>query len=478
MKRFTEYLNEDFDPAIFNADGSISITDPTVMDAINSNLEVSTSCSFRTPYNALEEIRKMLAYYKIFLPKSMFLDQNHGNDVFEVSQFGNKMGMNNQGEVVTASDSPLFVYFEWSLNEKGMYEVFAALVNQEELDEILADYDAEVESDEDLQEQHSMGKASKMLYKVVNQVKSQKQRDDVDSYIEHEKQGKTFTQVNEASSEKLSKYLDKVNKLNRKELKARGQSPTIAADKVMKKYGSKTKNVKVAATEEVMPDLKKKMGAKKVSLSNMMRKEETLEEKAKWRKGKPANPVSVNPRNDVLKPVPGKKMRSGIGTWLDDGKKKTPVQGYANEPDRKGKMAGPRKGAVLPEETVNEIADTPKGKEAVRLAIHRADATAVDSAINPPRSKKGKREAKNAMKTIDRGIAVHKKKGGVLDNYLKRSYGIKESEDKPPFEPTEKPSTPYKNKAAKAKQLARAAMEQIKKGKEEKKRLRKSLREK
>jgi len=77
-------------------------------------------------------------------------------------------------------------------------------------------------------------------------------------------------------------------------------------------------------------------------------------------------------------------------------------------------------------EELDEIADTKRGKEAVRLAVHRADATAVDSAINPPRSKKGKREAKNAMKTIDRGIAVHKKQGGVLDSYLKRAYSVKE----------------------------------------------------
>lgn len=223
MKRFTEYLNEDFDPAIFNADGGVSINDPTVMDAINSNLEMATSCAYRTPYNALEEIRKMLAYYKIFLPKGVFLDQNHGNDVFEVSQFGEKMGMNNSGEVVSASDSPLFVYFEWTLNEKGMHDTFACLCTQDELDEILADYEAEAADDEtELQEQHSVGKLSKMLYKVVNQTKAAKQSDDVDSLINHEKQGKTFTQVN----------------------------------------------------EKVMPDLNKKLGSKKVTLANQMRKED------------------------------------------------------------------------------------------------------------------------------------------------------------------------------------------------------------
>jgi len=226
MKRFTEYLNEDFDPAIFNAEGGISITDPSVIDAINSNLEMSTGCDCRTPYIALEEVRKVLAYYKIFLPKSVFLDQNHGNDVFEVSQFGEKTGMNNQGEVVTADNYPLFVYFEWSLNEKGLYDTFASIVDQNELDEILSDYDSEVESNDDLQEEHSMGSHSKMLYRLVNKMKSEKQSDDVDSYIEHEKQGKTFTQMN----------------------------------------------------EEPMPDLKKKMGAKKVTLPNMMKKEETINE--------------------------------------------------------------------------------------------------------------------------------------------------------------------------------------------------------
>ncbi len=224
MKRFSEYIiNEDFDPAIYNADGSISIDDPTVVDAINSNLEVSTSNDFRTPYNALEEVRKVLAYYKIFLPKGVFLDQNHGNDVFEISQFGEKMGMNNQGEVVNAPDSSLFVYFEWSLNENGMYDVFASVVNDEDLEEIMADYESEVEDDEeDLNE--SIAHKTKMLYKVINQVKAEKQSDDVDEYIEHEKEGKTFTQMNEMP----------------------------------------------------MPDLAKKIPKKKVSLSNMMKKENKI----------------------------------------------------------------------------------------------------------------------------------------------------------------------------------------------------------
>lgn len=349
MKRFTEYLNEDFDPAIYNSDGAISIKDPTVLDAINSNLEVSTSCVFRTPYNALEEVRKVLAYYKIFLPKGIFLDQNHGNDVFEVSQFGEKMGMNNDGEVVTASDSSLFVYFEWSLGENGMYDIFAALVDQEELDEILADFDAETQDDEtDLQEEMtSIGKVSKMLYKAVNQSKAAKQKSDVEEYIEHEKQGKTFTQQ---------------------------------------------------CDEEAMPDLKKKMGAKKVTLPNMMRKEENINEVS--RKAATSayaaadDPDYYHPKADKIlghikrkfgskaasdaethayadhfgrgTPSPGKdSLSGGLRQYLDDkltksGKiPKGTQKAMKNRMDPKKwqgygrKVGGPKK--QLPEETINEV---------------------------------------------------------------------------------------------------------------------------
>ena len=224
MNRILKHLYEDFDPAIYNSDGNISINDSEVVDAINANLEASTSCSCRTPYISLEEIRKVLAYYKIFLPKSGFLDQNHGYDVFEISQFGEKMGMNNNGEVVSASDSPLFLYFEWSMNERGMYDTFASVVNQEELDEILADYEAEIEDDEtDLQEErHSAAHLSKTMYALINKKMAEKQEEDVEDYEEHEKQGKTFTQVN----------------------------------------------------EKVMPDLNKKMGSKKVTLRNRMQIDE------------------------------------------------------------------------------------------------------------------------------------------------------------------------------------------------------------
>lgn len=283
MKRFTEYLNEDFDPAIYNSDGGISIEDPSVVDAINSNLEVATACACRTPYNSLEEIRKVLAYYKIFLPKSIFLDQTDGNDVFEISQFGEKTGMNNQGEVVTANDSSLFVYFEWSVNERGMFDTFACICNQQELDDVLADFDSETGDD---------------------------------------------------------------------------------------------------LSEQAMPDLKKKMGAKKVTLPNMMRKEEN--ETLPWReKGQKAEGESKTPEGESA------RRRKKIT-------KKLARKGMAN------------KNRYVKEETLDEIANTKKGKMVLKRVIDKAfkkyynaygdetDARAEVQNKRTPESRKGAEDAKAA----------------------------------------------------------------------------------
>lgn len=352
MKRFTEYLNEDFDPAIYNSDGGISIEDPTVVDAINSNLEVATACSYRTPYNSLEEIRKVLAYYKIFLPKSIFLDQTDGNDVFEISQFGEKTGMNNQGEVVTANDSSLFVYFEWSVNERGMFDTFACICNQEELDDILADFDSETGDD-------------------IN--------------------------------------------------------------------------------EQAMPDLKKKMGAKKVTLPNMMRKEETKDSLSGGLK-----------RTDLgLSDKLNKKGKLSRKTqkWM-----KTLAHGSGTLYSRSlGKPKG-----HLPEETINEIADTKKGKIVLKKVIDKAfkkyyDAYDSETDARAEVQKKRTPESREAASDA-RAVKIKAKDRVVKFQQYADKKKLKENKDVPwdTKEGDDKPSTPYTNPRAKAKQLARAAAKKAK----------------
>ena len=250
MKSFREFINEEMMPFAQTEKGFVGVDNGPVRDNINLILANVTSSSYATPYHALEVIRKAVVPFHISLPATNFLDGDSGHEVFNIEQFGEKVGMTNSGDVVTKDSSPYYLYFEYSMNGRGSFDIFSEIVNTDELEEILADVEDEMEEgDEDYYDDEEDAEDSYDTYKAKNQVN---------------------------------------------------------------------------------------------------------------------------------------------------------------------------------EEQLEEIADTPRGKEAVRLAVHRADATVVDSAINPPRSKKGKREAKNAMNTINRGIAVHKKQGGVLDNYLKRAYGIKE----------------------------------------------------
>lgn len=158
---------EDFDPSTNVEGGSIDINDEAVVDAINRNISSVTASACVTPYVALEKVRKILAYYKIFLPQTVFLEGDEGNEVFEINQFGEKFGVTNDGEFKEKNSDGLYLYFEWMTNDDGMIDIFSEIVDEEELDEILADFDDEAEEDENddsdgAEPSHDMYKASNM----------------------------------------------------------------------------------------------------------------------------------------------------------------------------------------------------------------------------------------------------------------------------------------------------------------------------
>lgn len=159
-------IAEDFDPSINVEGGSIDLSDSAVVDAANRYIANITSKACVTPYIALEKIRKILSYYKVFLPQTAFLEGDEGNEVFDVSQFGEKYGMTNDGVVKEKNDDGMYVYFEWMMNDEGLFEVFCEIVNAEELDEILADFEEEAEDDES--EDSDGAEPSHDMYKAAN----------------------------------------------------------------------------------------------------------------------------------------------------------------------------------------------------------------------------------------------------------------------------------------------------------------------
>lgn len=155
MKSFKEFMKEETMPFAGTDQGFVGIEDPAVRDNLNQLLAGVTHDKFITPYIALERVAKALANYHIFIPKHSFLEGDSGMLTFPINQFGGKMGMQNDGEVVTTPASDFTIFFEYRMGDCGMFDVFCEVVNEEELAELLADVEAELNDeteDEELDE--------------------------------------------------------------------------------------------------------------------------------------------------------------------------------------------------------------------------------------------------------------------------------------------------------------------------------------
>ena len=152
MKSFKNFINEETMPYAVTGKGIIDINDSAVRDGLNGQISGITNGKFLTPYIALERVSKALANFHIFLPKYTFMEGDSGSAVFDCNQFGLKMGQTDDGQVVTANDNKLFVFFEYRMSDCGMFDVFCEIVDETDLDEILADLEAEL-NDEGTEEE-------------------------------------------------------------------------------------------------------------------------------------------------------------------------------------------------------------------------------------------------------------------------------------------------------------------------------------
>jgi hypothetical protein len=209
-----ENVEEDFDTSINVEGGSIDINDDAVLDAVNRKLAGLTTKSCITPYIKLQKIRELLAYYNIFLPQTVFLEGDDGNEVFEISQFGEKIGMDNQGVVKKKNSDGLYLYFEWVTNDSGMIDVFAEVVDKEDLEELLSDFKDEYDDGDD-DEDSDGAETSFDTYKASNMNEETVNEDDMDLFDDDDKPKK---------KEKKAKAF--VHKTSGKEIKSVGKAPS------------------------------------------------------------------------------------------------------------------------------------------------------------------------------------------------------------------------------------------------------------
>lgn len=147
MKSFRNYISEEVLPSVQVADGGLDIEKPAVRAAINAAIAGVVSQPAVTPYVVFNRLSKLLAQYHIVLPKR-FLEGDKGVEVFEIRQFGHRMGMTDSGEFVNQVPSTHYLFLQYGIITPmgvtyakplvgGMFRVTARLVDKEELDRLL-----------------------------------------------------------------------------------------------------------------------------------------------------------------------------------------------------------------------------------------------------------------------------------------------------------------------------------------------------
>ena len=140
MKTFKTLINElSLVPVVSLDKNTADCAKPETRNEINKNLRAVTAQGFANPYMALERVRKVLSGYGIELPQVQFHDEPMAVKVFPISQFGAKSGeaISTTGIIVPPtgeSGADYFVYFVFSPSSNGVYDAFAAVVDQEALE--------------------------------------------------------------------------------------------------------------------------------------------------------------------------------------------------------------------------------------------------------------------------------------------------------------------------------------------------------
>ncbi len=154
---FRKYLEENtkdvsYDVVKLGYD-SKGIDNDTTRQTINSSLTKATAHAFLTPYIGYGIVCRILAYAGIILPQYIFLDKEEAETVFDCAQYGQQTGLvktdvfgDKPYELQVPPDTGDYsVYFHYAMNPKGCYDIYAQVVDAEELAKLLA---ADEEMDE------------------------------------------------------------------------------------------------------------------------------------------------------------------------------------------------------------------------------------------------------------------------------------------------------------------------------------------
>ena len=158
MKTFREHLNEEVAIGAL-ASGGIDIERDAIRDEINGILAGIAARPCVTPYASLNKVRKALAYFHIHLPKKVYLEGRHGIEVWEVNQFGIKMGVTDTGEWINHVPAKYYLFFHYHLMG-SMYYLQAKIVDEKELESKISYAEGMVAEETDAATRQAVTKAA------------------------------------------------------------------------------------------------------------------------------------------------------------------------------------------------------------------------------------------------------------------------------------------------------------------------------
>jgi hypothetical protein len=143
MKKFRELFVEcgcGHMPVISLSKVMVNLETPGTRDEINRNIAAELSRDFSEPFGAWMKISKVLSMYNIYLPKLDYDDKRFGEKIVALQQFGDRWGMKVDGTNTPPHmpEAPNhYLYFVYGIDSSGFYKAFAAVTDEEELNNLV-----------------------------------------------------------------------------------------------------------------------------------------------------------------------------------------------------------------------------------------------------------------------------------------------------------------------------------------------------
>lgn len=131
-------------PVVSLSKDAVDLNKPETRNEINRNLAAVLSGEFVNPYSGWLRVQKVLDMYSINLPKIIFANEEDGEEIVELQQFGDRWGATIDGKITGpggTGEHQCFLYYSYEISDNGFYDTIAVVVDESKLNDLLSDED-------------------------------------------------------------------------------------------------------------------------------------------------------------------------------------------------------------------------------------------------------------------------------------------------------------------------------------------------